>query len=125
MNSIDKIKKSLLQYHQFELISNRNKYMSDNEMSYILRSGKYKGKKWTDVQTYNKGYIDWVRENRPEMLKPLNKKGFTVKPAKEGEKVKFIPLDDNTIVLNDIHTMKNRRRYRQFSSKVNKNNKNI
>ena len=32
MNSIDKIKKSLLQYHQFELISNRNKDMSDNDM---------------------------------------------------------------------------------------------
>ena len=35
----------------------------------ILRSGKYKGKKWTDVQTYDPGYIRWVRENRPEMLK--------------------------------------------------------
>jgi hypothetical protein len=35
----------------------------------ILRSGKYKGKKWTDVQTYDPGYIQWVRENRPEMLK--------------------------------------------------------
>ena len=32
MNSIDKIKKSLLQYHQFELISNRNKYMNDNNL---------------------------------------------------------------------------------------------
>jgi len=32
MNSIDKIKKSMLHYHQFELTSNRNKNMSDNEM---------------------------------------------------------------------------------------------
>jgi hypothetical protein len=94
-------------------------------MNYVLRSGKYKGKKWTDVQTYDKSYIEWVRENRPEMLEPVKKRGFTVKPAKEGEEVKFIPLDDNTIVHNDIRTMRNRRRYKQFSSKVNKNNKNI
>ena len=39
----------------------------------ILRSGKYKGKKWTDVQTYDQGYIQWVRENRPEMLKSHSK----------------------------------------------------
>ena len=39
----------------------------------ILRSGKYKGKKWTDVQTYDPGYIQWVRENRPEMLKSHSK----------------------------------------------------
>jgi hypothetical protein len=39
----------------------------------ILRSGKHKGKKWTDVQTYDPGYIRWVRENRPEMLKSHSK----------------------------------------------------
>ena len=39
----------------------------------ILRSGKYKGKKWTDVQTYYPGYIRWIRENRPEMLKSYSK----------------------------------------------------
>jgi hypothetical protein len=51
-------------------------------MSNILRSGKYKGKKWTDVQTYDKGYIEWVRENRPEMLKPLKKNSFKPKPPR-------------------------------------------
>ena len=93
--------------------------------NYILRSGKYKGKKWTDVQTYDKGYIRWIRENRPEMLKPLKKGGFKAKPEREGGKVKYIPLDNSTIVYNDINTMKNKGRYRQYSSKVHKNNKNI
>ena len=35
----------------------------------ILRSGKYKGQSWTDVQQFDPGYIRWIRENRPEMLK--------------------------------------------------------
>ena len=35
----------------------------------ILRSGKYKGQRWTDVQQFDPGYIRWIRENRPEMLK--------------------------------------------------------
>jgi len=35
----------------------------------VLRSGKYKGQSWTDVQQFDPGYIRWIRENRPEMLK--------------------------------------------------------
>ena len=35
----------------------------------VLRSGKYKGQRWTDVQQFDPGYIRWIRENRPEMLK--------------------------------------------------------
>tara|TARA_R110002072_G_scaffold15413_5_gene61941 strand:+ start:4054 stop:4338 length:285 start_codon:yes stop_codon:yes gene_type:complete len=93
------------------------------EMSYILRSGKYKGKKWTDVQTYNKGYIDWVRENRPEMLKPLKKKAVNSKPI--NDKVKFIPLSNDDIVKKDIETIKSKKKFRQFASKVHKHHKNL
>lgn len=92
-------------------------------MSYILRSGKYKGKKWTDVQTYNKGYIDWVRENRPEMLKPLKKKAVNSKPI--NDKVKFIPLSNDDIVKKDIETIKSKKKFRQFASKVHKHHKNL
>ena len=45
----------------------------------ILRSGKYKGRKWTDVQCFDPGYIRWIRENRPEMLKSHSK------PKESGE----------------------------------------
>ena len=55
----------------------------------ILRSGKYKGKKWTDVQTYDPGYIRWVRENRPEMLKSHSK------PKSKDESNELDEIKDN------------------------------
>ena len=55
----------------------------------ILRSGKYKGKKWTDVQTYDPGYIQWVRENRPEMLKSHSK------PKSKDESNELDEIKDN------------------------------
>ena len=55
----------------------------------ILRSGKYKGKKWTDVQTYDPGYIRWIRENRPEMLKSHSK------PKESKESGELEEMEDN------------------------------
>ena len=55
----------------------------------ILRSGKHKGKKWTDVQTYDPGYIRWVRENRPEMLKSHSK------PKSKDESNELDEIKDN------------------------------
>jgi len=40
---------------------------------FILRSGKYKGKSYRWVETYQPWYIRWVLENRPEMLREHNK----------------------------------------------------
>jgi hypothetical protein len=41
----------------------------------ILRSGKYKGYTLQEVQRIAPWYIQWVHENRPEMLKePTSKK---------------------------------------------------
>ena len=39
----------------------------------IFRSGKYKGYSFKEVQYLDPGYINWVRENRPEMLRSNNK----------------------------------------------------
>jgi len=46
----------------------------------ILRSGKYKGYTLQEVQRIAPWYIQWVHENRPEMLKehPSKKKVVNV-----------------------------------------------
>lgn len=41
-----------------------------------FRSGKYKGVSLETVKRINPGYVQWVRENRPEMLKNFNKKNL-------------------------------------------------
>ena len=63
----------------------------------ILRSGKYKGQSWTDVQQFDPGYIRWIRENRPEMLKFSQPKLKKVVEAEEDEYInpyKNLPLID-------------------------------
>ena len=63
----------------------------------ILRSGKYKGQSWTDVQQFDPGYIRWIRENRPEMLKFSQPKVKKVVEAEEDEYInsyKNLPLID-------------------------------
>jgi len=35
----------------------------------VLRSGKYKGKTLEWVEEFDSNYLDWIKENRPEMLK--------------------------------------------------------
>jgi len=36
---------------------------------FILRSGKFSGKTIEFVQTQEPSYLNWIKENRPEMLK--------------------------------------------------------
>lgn len=63
----------------------------------ILRSGKYKGQSWTDVQQFDPGYIRWIRENRPEMLKFSQPKPKQVVEAEEDEYIslyKNLPFID-------------------------------
>jgi hypothetical protein len=36
---------------------------------FVFRSGKYRNKTYEWVSKINPSYIDWVIENRPEMLK--------------------------------------------------------
>lgn len=55
----------------------------------ILRSGKYKGQRWTDVQQFDPGYIRWIRENRPEMLK-----SHTPKPKEKQEPSELDEVND-------------------------------
>ena len=85
-------------------------------MNYILRSGKYKGKKWTDVQTYDRGYIEWVRENRPEMLRPLKKKAVNSQPI--NNKFKFIPLSNYDIDKTEIEPMKKTNKISKLATPV-------
>ena len=63
----------------------------------ILRSGKYKGQSWTDVQQFDPGYIRWIRENRPEMLKTPH--------HKSKEKKELGELDE----INDYHSIRDLR----------------
>jgi hypothetical protein len=63
----------------------------------ILRSGKYKGHSWVDVQQFDPGYIRWIRENRPEMLKFSQPKVKKVVETEEDEYInpyKNLPLID-------------------------------
>lgn len=63
----------------------------------ILRSGKYKGQRWTDVQQTDPGYIRWIRENRPEMLKfsqPKAKKVVEVEDDEYIQHYKNLPIID-------------------------------
>lgn len=53
----------------------------------ILRSGKYKGYTLQEVQRIAPWYIQWVHENRPEMLK---------EPTSKKKVVKVIEGDDST-----------------------------
>jgi len=42
---------------------------------FVFRSGRFKGKTYGEVNRINPGYIDWVIENRPEMLREYKRKG--------------------------------------------------
>ena len=53
----------------------------------ILRSGKYKGQSWTDVQQFDPVYIRWIRENRPEMLKTPHHKSKEKKELGELDEI--------------------------------------
>ena len=66
---------------------------------FVFRSGKYFGKTYAFVSQVNPNYIDWVIENRPEMLKPIVRKG----PNTDGmtPREKFKSLMENTNFLNE------------------------
>jgi len=38
---------------------------------FIIRTGKYAGKTLLWVEEFDSDYLDWVKENRPEMLKEV------------------------------------------------------
>lgn len=63
----------------------------------ILRSGKYKGQNWTEVQQIDPGYINWIRENRPEMLKFPKK---SVNKVGDGEESEYINHYKNLPTIN-------------------------
>lgn len=43
----------------------------------------------------------------------------------KNKKIKFIPLDNDEMIRQDIESMKRKKRFKQFASKHHKNNKNI
>lgn len=42
---------------------------------FVFRSGRYQGKTYDHVNKVNPSYIDWLLDNRPEMLKEYKRKG--------------------------------------------------
>lgn len=75
--------------------------------SFIFRSGKYQGKTVGLVKKINPSYIDWVLENKPEMLEEK----AVPAPKKEKRTYKEVPddsevepkttLENNTNFLNE------------------------
>lgn len=67
----------------------------------IFRTGKHAGKSLEEVQKIEPGYIRWIKENRPEMLKERKQqtKSETPKEVIE-ESGKNYRLPENTDFLN-------------------------
>jgi hypothetical protein len=67
----------------------------------ILRSGKHTGKTLEEVQRIEPSYINWIKENRPEMLKEKKQptKSETPKEVPE-ESRKNYRLPENVDFLN-------------------------
>ena len=63
----------------------------------ILRSGKYKGKTISWVKDNDLRYLMWVKENRPEMLKEINKKEVKTEKSEKPDTIKSggIPRNEN------------------------------
>ena len=57
----------------------------------IFRTGKYKGKSVDYVRRIAPWYIEWVRENRPEMLK---RQAPTSSPSKNSKELVEPPEED-------------------------------
>ena len=66
---------------------------------FILRTGRYQNKTYEFVSKVNPSYIDWVVENRPEMLREIKRVG----PNTDGmtPREKFASLMPNTNFTNE------------------------
>jgi hypothetical protein len=66
---------------------------------FVFRSGKYQNKTYEFVSQVNPSYLDWVVENRPEMLREIVRKG----PNTDGmtPREKFASLMPNTNFMNE------------------------
>jgi hypothetical protein len=53
--------------------------------SFIFKSGKHIGKSLDWVEEFDSGYLNWVKENRPQMLKE------TSTPIKKNKKDNELP----------------------------------
>ena len=62
--------------------------------NFVFRSGKYQNKTYEWVNKVNPSYIDWIIDNRPEMLKEVTRSG----PNTDGmtPREKFNSLMPNT-----------------------------
>jgi len=68
----------------------------------IFRTGKHAGKTLEEVQRIEPSYINWIKENRPEMLKekkqPTKSESGPKEVPEESEKKYILP--ENTDFLN-------------------------
>jgi hypothetical protein len=62
---------------------------------FTFRSGKYAGKTYEWVSKVNPRYIDWIIENRPEMLKEYKRKGPNTDGMTPREKFNALMQNDN------------------------------
>lgn len=62
---------------------------------FIFRSGKYANKTYEFVTQVNPNYIDWVVENRPEMLKEIKRVGPNTDGMTPREKFESLMQNDN------------------------------
>lgn len=59
---------------------------------FIFRSGVHEGKTYGEIRKSNPGYISWVKENRPQMLKEHKPK--VVEPQTPGAR-KEVPEESS------------------------------
>tara|TARA_B110000285_G_scaffold86996_1_gene99678 strand:+ start:1082 stop:1333 length:252 start_codon:yes stop_codon:yes gene_type:complete len=64
------------------------------DLNVILRSGKYAGRTIGSVYKSDKKYINWILENRPEMLKSHGKKKPTNSVPKPYKKPVYVNPPD-------------------------------
>jgi hypothetical protein len=68
------------------------------DLNHKFRSGKYEGMTVEDVMRIDIGYYEWVKENKPQMLKPNMNQMFQPKPKPDIKIERKEPPPDDEVV---------------------------
>jgi hypothetical protein len=68
------------------------------DLKHKFRSGKHVGKTVEEVLVIEPGYIDWVKENQPAMLRPSMNQKYQPQPKPEVKQPIKQPPPDNQVV---------------------------
>lgn len=68
------------------------------DLTHKFRSGKHAGKTVEEVLKIEPGYIDWVEENQPQMLRPSMNQKYQPQAKPEIKQQKKEPPPDHKVV---------------------------